>query len=350
MIEVGILGASGYAGSELVRLLVQREDVQLNFLGANRQAGSAVSDLYPNVYQRLIQDYEVVDLQDPKTFNGLDLLFSCLPHGQSQAAVAQAYQAGVRVIDFSADYRLKSPKTYEGWYNTKHAYPKLLAEAVYGLTELHRQAIEKAAIIANPGCFPTAMLLGLAPLTQAGLLDWVPSIIADCKSGLSGAGRNLQGHLLFTEVNENVNPYAAGVHRHTPEVEEQLHRLQGSVQTQVNFIPHLVPTQRGILASLYVQAQDPITEDELREMYQTFYKGASFIRILKEGIYPQMKAVTGSNYVDIQVQVNERTGLIYIFVAIDNLIKGAAGQAVQNMNVMFNLPEETGLTAIGLLP
>lgn len=348
MIKVGILGASGYAGAELVRLLSQREDIELALLHSNRHADTPFTKRYPNLRTVMDLDFAAVDLTASPDYSGLDVLFCALPHGESQKAVQQALSQGVRVVDLSADFRLQDPEVYESWYGVEHHAQTELQAAVYGLPEVNREQIKGARLIANPGCYPTSVLLGLYPLLNAGY-GTKASLIVDSKSGVSGGGRGLKDGNLYTQATESIHPYAVGTHRHTPEIMEQLTTIAGQPASLI-FVPHLVPMQRGILSTIYVQNEHQLSEADLFDLYQQEYAKEYFIRTLDGSETPQTKAVSGSNFCDVALKVDETTNTIVIMSVIDNLIKGASGQAVQNMNLMLGLEETKGLTQAPLWP
>ncbi|WP_425538510.1 N-acetyl-gamma-glutamyl-phosphate reductase [Microaceticoccus formicicus] len=348
MIKVGILGSSGYAGAELVRLLIQHEDVEIVFVDSKDSEDVLFTDLYPNLYKHIDKKFTSLDISDNPYFDEIDLLFCALPHGLTQKAVSAAFKRGLRIIDLSADFRLSDPAVYEKWYDTAHIAKDELKEAVYGLPEIHRSDIPGTNLIANPGCYPTSIILGLYPLFKAGLAPKAP-IISDSKSGVSGAGRGLRDGNLYCQATENISPYSVGTHRHIPEIEEQLTKISDN-PAKILFTPHLVPMQRGILSTIYLNNEFSISEEDLLKLYGETYKYEAFIRILPPGSTPKTKAVAGSNYCDIAIKVDEVTGYIVIMSAIDNLIKGASGQALQNMNLMFGLDESKGLEQLPLWP
>lgn len=341
MIKVGVLGASGYAGADLVRLLVQRQDIELIFVDSGSREGIPFSQLYPNMKDLIELDFSSLDVENNKYFQQIDVLFCALPHAVSQKAVVAAMEAGLKVIDLSADFRLQDVESYESWYQTPHIAQDILKEAVYGLPEINRPAIKGSQLIANPGCYPTSILLGLYPLLKAGYQANSP-IISDSKSSLSGAGRSLKDGNLFSQANENVTPYSVGNHRHTPEILEQMEAITGQ-KAKLLFSPHLVPMNRGLLSTIYVANDFNLSQKQVQGLYEETYQKEYFVRVLAQGTTPNTKAVAGSNYCDISVKVDDSTGYIVIMAAIDNLIKGAAGQAMQNMNILFGLNEEKGL-------
>lgn len=345
MIKVGIIGASGYTGGELVRLLSQHDDVVIAFATSRKNDGEPFYKQYPNLKD--IANFDFVS-PESESLPTVDVLFCALPHGKSLPVVKKAVSEGVKVIDLSADFRLKDANVYEAWYNVHHDAPEFLFEAVYGLPELHREAIKSTQLVANPGCYPTSVILGLYPLLKAGYGTDL-TIISDSKSGLTGAGRSGKDGNLFVQATENINPYAVGSHRHSPEIIEQ---LTGVSQDKVNvlFVPHLVPMQRGILSTIYVPNVHNLTIEAVYNLYHAQYDSEYFVRLLAHGETPKTKAVSGSNYCDISIEIDESSNMIVIMSVIDNLIKGASGQAIQNMNIMFDLPETNGLTQAPMWP
>ncbi|MFO7568665.1 MAG: N-acetyl-gamma-glutamyl-phosphate reductase [Smithellaceae bacterium] len=344
-IKAAIYGASGYTGQELTRILSGHPQVELTAVTSRRFAGQSVSDVFPSLYGLTPLKYEDAT---PEQIAGLcDVVFLALPHGVSMDIAPVFVQAGKKVIDLSADYRLHDLMIYEKWY-AKHKSANLLSRAVYGLPELYRSAIETSSFVANPGCYPTSIILGLAPALKNGLID--PStIIADSASGVSGAGRDPLIGSLFCEVAGGFKAYKVGKHRHTPEIEQELGALAGEAFA-VTFTPHLLPVKRGILSTLYATLKKEISQAELHALYTSFYEAEAFVRVCPEGVYPNVSAVAGSNYCDIGLAVDTRTRRVIVLSAIDNLIKGAAGQAVQNMNLMCSLPEDCGLRIAPLFP
>lgn len=336
MLKVAILGGSGYTGAELLRLLLSHPRVEVTAVTSERSSGLFISDTFLNFRDTSLK-FEALDLK--ALAKKADLFFLCLPHKTSQETVAFFHNAGKRVIDLSADYRLKSATVYKEWYKIPHLYSPLLKNAVYGLPELYRNKIKKASIIANPGCYPTSALLGLAPIIGEDFIN-ANSIIIDSKSGTSGAGRSPAQPFMFCEVNESVKAYAIGVHRHTPEIEQELSFLSKK-KIKVIFTPHLMPMDRGILSTIYVRLKKKTTLSNVQKLYHQFYNREHFVRILKNGIYPATKAVKGSNYCDISISLDKQT--LIIVSAIDNLLKGASGTAVHNMNIMYGFDETAGL-------
>jgi len=354
-VRVAVAGASGYTGAELMRLLSQHPHVQLTAVTSEKSAGAAISAVYPHLQGIVPLTFEA--LAPEALAERADVLFLALPHTKSMGPVASCLKAGKRVIDLSADFRLKNPRTYETWYQTPHAHPDLIKGAVYGLPELHRSAIAKARLVASPGCYPTAAILQLAPLIAHGLI--VPdTIVIDAKSGVSGAGRSPALPYHFPEAHESLEPYKIGQHRHIPEIEQELTGLAGTRVTAggeqgtpvtIAFTPHLVPMNRGILSTAYARMKGKLDVAELKTLYREFYKGERFVR-LPENTMPNPRHVRGANYCDIAVHADMRAGWVVTVSAIDNRIKGAAGQAIQAMNLMLGYPEETGLVAPGIYP
>lgn len=340
--RVGILGATGYTGQELFRLLYTHPEAEIIYLGSSSSAGRSVAEQLPHL------DGSELILEDAQDIPSLDVIFMALPHGIAAARAEPILSRGIKIIDLGADFRLKDIQVYEKWYKIQHPSPAIVDEAVYGLPELYRTKIAGKRLVANPGCYPTASLLALVPLLKAELLDQ-ESIIIDAKSGVSGAGRGISQNVHFSEVNENFKPYGIGEHRHTPEIEQQLTAAAGR-RIQISFTPHLVPMTRGILVTIYARVKEGIKEKELRSCLTESYAGEPFIHLLPEGSWPQTKFSSGSNQVFLQLKYDQRTGRVIVVSVIDNLVKGASGQAIQNMNILFNLPETTGLEMTGLWP
>lgn len=345
MKRVSIAGATGYTGIELLRLLVRHPGVRIVALTADSHAGENIADAAPSLAGYL--DHTLVAL-DASIADDCDILFLALPHTASMAHVPELLNRDCRIIDLSADYRLHDSEAYGAWYKTPHQNPELLKEAVYGLPELHRHAISPARLVANPGCYPTGAILAVAPLIQAGWGD-VDSIVIDSKSGVSGAGRKLSASTQFCEANEGVSAYGLGEHRHTPEIEQEISRMAGRGVT-VSFSPHLMPMTRGLLSTVYVNLKQDVDRDRLHDHYTMFYEKEPFVRVLPPGRYANTHFVAGSNFCDIGVQVDTRTRRAVITSAIDNLMKGASSQAVQNMNLMLGLEETAGLDTPPLFP
>lgn len=346
MIRVAICGGSGYAGAELLRILAAHPQVKITVATSEKSAGKRVTDLFPHLhrYENLI--YEPLDRE--KIISKADLFFMALPHAASQVAVDFFVSQGKKVIDLSADYRLREPRTYEEWYKVPHMFPGTLKKAVYGLPELHRKKIAKASLVANPGCYPTGAIIGLTPAIKNGLIK-LNSIVIDSKSGASGAGRQSEVSFSYCEVNEGFKAYSVVSHRHTPEIEQELSAVAGK-GVRVNFTPHLVPMDRGILTTVYAKLAKSLEGKGIHEIYRTAYGKEPFTRVLEMGKFPNVKNVRGTNLCELGVTVNKRTGTLIVVAAIDNLVKGASGQAVHNMNIMMGFDEKEALSAIALFP
>lgn len=346
MIKVGIIGSTGYAGGELARLLLQRDDIEIKWYGSRSYIGQKYASLYPNMYK--IVDEECMDDNMKELAGQVDVVFTATPQGLCASLVDEEILSKVKIIDLSADFRIKDVSVYEEWYKLTHASPQFLEEAVYGLPEVNRERVKKARLIANPGCFPTCSFLSVYPLVKEGLVD-PDTIIIDAKSGTSGAGRGAKMDSLYCEVNENIKAYGVGTHRHTPEIEEQLSYAAGRPVT-ISFTPHLVPMNRGILVTAYGSLTKEVTYEEVRAVYDKYYKDEFFVRVLEKDVVPQTRWVEGSNFADVNFKIDTRTNRVVMMGAIDNMVKGAAGQAIQNMNLMFGLPENTGLKQIPIFP
>jgi N-acetyl-gamma-glutamyl-phosphate reductase len=344
--KVSIIGATGYTGAELVRLLSSHPEVKLAGLTTQSYAGRHFWEVYPHLYKHTEIICEEQNI--PELISRSEVIFSALPHGHSMTAASEAAQQRKVFIDLAADFRFRNPATYESWYKVEHTARKLTNKAVYGLPEIYRKEIAAAQLVANPGCYPTSVVLGLAPLLKKGLIA-TDSIIIDSKSGVSGAGRGLSLNVHYCEANENIKAYGVTTHRHTPEIEQELSMLAGQ-DVVVSFTPHLIPITRGILSTIYARLNSALNTEEALILYQEFYAGEPFIRILPAGMLPATKMVAGSNHCDVGIVADHRTGRIIVVSAIDNLIKGASGQAVQNMNIVLGLPEETGLSGPGIYP
>jgi N-acetyl-gamma-glutamyl-phosphate reductase len=345
MLRVAIVGASGYTGIELLRILYGHPEVAVTCVTSERSAGKPIAGIFPTVRGRC--NYILENLEPTRVADKADLIFTALPHKAAMEVVPTFLKLGKKVIDLSADYRLKNQDEYAAWYEP-HMNPELLKKAVYGLPEIRRDKIKKADLVANPGCYPTSIILGLAPLLKGGIID-TSSIIADSKSGVSGAGRGAKVDTLFCEVNGGFKAYGVTTHRHTPEIEQELSFLAGET-INISFTPHLVPMNRGILSTIYGKLSEDLTAEMLIGIYEEFYKGEAFVRILQKGDFPSTLHVQGSNFCDIGLAVDKRTGRVIVVSAIDNLIKGASGQAVQNMNIMQGFPENMGLETLPLFP
>ncbi len=345
-IKVAIIGASGYTGVELMRILAGHPEVELTAVTSRQYVGVPVAELFPSL--RDIVGLSFMDNRVAEIAGLADLVFTALPHKAAIEVVAELHGAGKKVVDLSADYRFSDRKLYESWYQP-HTAPELLAEAVYGLPELFRAEIPSAQVVGNPGCYPTSVILPLAPILPLNLIGPDTTIIIDAKSGASGAGRSLNLGSLYCEVSDNFKPYKVGNHRHQPEMVEQLKRASGRAP-KLLFVPHLLPVNRGILSSIYLPLSRDVAAAEIEEALDGAYGNETFVRLLPAGSLPTLNAVRGSNYCDIGYVLAADQRSLILFSAIDNLVKGAAGQAVQNMNLMLGLAEETGLMTVSLVP
>lgn len=346
MIKVGIIGATGYAGGELVRILMGHKDAEIVWYGSRSYVDQKYADVYRNMFQ--IVDAKCMDDNMDELAEQVDVIFTATPQGLCASLINEEILSKTKIIDLSADFRLKDVKVYEEWYKIEHKAPQYIDEAVYGLCEINRDKVKDARIVANPGCYTTCSILTCYPLVKEGLID-PNTIIVDAKSGTSGAGRGAKTANLFCEVNENMKAYGVATHRHTPEIEEQLGYAAGYPIT-INFTPHLVPMNRGILATAYASLKEGVTEEQIRAAYDKYYANEKFVRVLKPGVCPETRWVEGSNYVDVNFKVDPRTHRVIMMGAVDNLVKGAAGQAVQNMNLAFGLDESTGLNLVPMFP
>ena len=346
MIKAGIIGATGYAGGELVRLLLNHKEAEIAWYGSRSYVDQRYSSVYQNMFQ--IVDAKCLDDNMEQLAKEVDVIFTATPQGLCASLINEGILSQAKVIDLSADFRIKDRKTYEQWYNLEHKAPQFIEEAVYGLCEINREDVKKARLVANPGCYTTCSILTCYPLVKEGIID-PNTIIVDAKSGTSGAGRGAKVDNLFCEVNENMKAYGVATHRHTPEIEEQLGYACGEKIT-INFTPHLVPMNRGILATAYASLKKDVTYEEVKAIYDKYYADEKFVRVLEKDVCPQTKWVEGSNYVDVNFKIDPRTNRIIMMGAIDNLVKGAAGQAVQNMNLMFGLKESEGLELVPMFP
>ena len=346
MIKAGIMGATGYAGGELARLLLQRDDVEITWYGSK----SYVDQKYASVFKNMVQfvDDACMDDNMEALAEQADVIFTATPQGFCASLMNETVLSKAKVIDLSADYRIKDVAVYEKWYNIEHKTPEYIQEAVYGLPEINRDKIKDARLIANPGCYPTCSFLSVYPLVEEGLID-PNTVIIDAKSGTSGAGRGAKVDNLYCEVNESIKAYGVGVHRHTPEIEEQLSLAAGKPVT-ISFTPHLVPMNRGILVTAYGTLLKSVTYEEVKAIYDKYYENEYFVRVLDRDESPQTKWVEGSNFVDVNFKIDPRTNRVVMMGAMDNLVKGAAGQAIQNMNIMFGLPENQGLKLVPMFP
>ena len=346
MIKVGIIGATGYAGGELVRLLLGHKEAEIKWYGSR----SYVDQKYAKVYQNMFQlvDDRCLDDNMEEMAKQVDVIFTATPQGLCASLVNDDILNKVKVIDLSADFRIKDAAVYEEWYGIEHKAKQYLDEAVYGLCEINREAVKKARLVANPGCYPTCSILSIYPLLKEGLIDPF-TVIIDAKSGTSGAGRGAKVDNLFCEVNENIKAYGVATHRHTPEIEQELSLAAGEPVT-ISFTPHLVPMQRGILVTAYASLKREVTWEEVKAVYDRYYDKERFVRVLDQDVCPQTRWVEGSNYVDVGFKIDPRTKRIIMMGAMDNLVKGAAGQAVQNMNLALGLDEAEGLRMAPLFP
>lgn len=346
MIKVGIIGSTGYAGQELVRLLLQHKDVKIEWYGSKSYIDKKYYEVFQNMFQ-LVEDTCLDDNME-ELADKVDVIFTATPQGLCASLVNEEILSKVKIIDLSADFRIKDVNIYEQWYGIDHKSPNFIDEAVYGLCEINRDKIKNARLIANPGCYPTCTTLSIYPLLKEGLID-PQSIIVDAKSGTSGAGRSAKTANLYCEVNESIKAYGVASHRHTPEIEEQLSYAAGE-ELKLNFTPHLVPMNRGILITAYANLKKDVTYDVVKAVYEKYYKSEYFVRVLDKGVCPETRWVEGSNFVDVNFVIDPRTNRIIMMGAMDNLVKGAAGQAVQNMNLMFGLEETAGLQLVPLFP
>mgnify|MGYP004447327311 FL=1 len=346
MIKVGIIGATGYAGGELVRILMGHKEAEIVWYGSRSYIDQKYADVYRNMFQ--IVDAKCMDDNIEALANQVDVIFTATPQGFLASVINENILGKTKIIDLSADFRIKDVKVYEKWYGIEHKSPQFIEEAVYGLCEVNRDKVKGAKLIANPGCYTTCSILTAYPLAKEGIID-MRTLIVDAKSGTSGAGRGAKVPNLFCEVNENMKAYGVASHRHTPEIEEQLGYASGENVT-ISFTPHLVPMNRGILATEYATLKKDVTGEEVKAIYDKYYADEKFVRVLGEGVCPETKWVEGSNYVDIGFKLDPRTNRIVMMGAIDNLVKGAAGQAVQNMNLLFGLPESEGLELVPMFP
>lgn len=346
MIKVGIIGSTGYAGVELVRLIMQHKEAEVVWFGSR----SYVDQDYASVFRNMFEIVDVKCMEDnmEQLADAVDVIFTATPQGLCSSLVNEDILNKVKIIDLSADFRIKDVKVYEKWYKIEHKSPQFIDEAVYGLCEINREKTKGARLVANPGCYTTCSILSIYPMVKEGLID-PKSIIIDAKSGTSGAGRGAKVPNLFCEVNENIKAYGVATHRHTPEIEEQLGYAAGE-EVLINFTPHLVPMQRGILVTAYANLKKEVTYEEVKAVYDKYYKDEYFIRVLNKDETPETRWVEGSNFVDVNFKIDERTGRIIMMGALDNLVKGAAGQAVQNMNIIFGLPENEGLQQVPMFP
>lgn len=348
MIKVGIIGATGYAGNELVRLLLGHKDAEIVWLGSRSYIDQNYSDVYRNMFK--LVDAKCMDDNMEQLANEVDVIFTATPQGLCASLVNDEILSKTKIIDLSADFRLKDVNVYEQWYKLEHKAPQYIDEAVYGLCEINRDKVSKdTRIIANPGCYTTTSILTLYPMVKEGIIN-PDTIIIDAKSGTSGAGRGAKVANLFCEVNESMKAYGVGTHRHTPEIEEQLGYACGRDDLKLIFTPHLVPMNRGILVTAYANLAKDVTYEDVKAAYDMYYDKEYFVRVLPKDVCPETRWVEGSNFVDIGFKIEPRTNRLIMVGALDNLVKGAAGQAVQNMNLLFGLPENEGLQLAPMFP
>ena len=348
MIKVGIIGATGYAGNELVRLLLGHKDAEIVWLGSRSYIDQNYSDVYRNMF--MLVDAKCMDDNMEQLANEVDVIFTATPQGLCASLVNDEILSKTKIIDLSADFRLKDVNVYEQWYKLEHKAPQYIDEAVYGLCEINRDKVSKdTRIIANPGCYTTTSILTLYPMVKEGIIN-PDTIIIDAKSGTSGAGRGAKVANLFCEVNESMKAYGVGTHRHTPEIEEQLGYACGRDDLKLIFTPHLVPINRGILVTAYASLAKDVTYEDVKAAYDKYYDKEYFVRVLPKDVCPETRWVEGSNFVDIGFKIEPRTNRLIMMGALDNLVKGAAGQAVQNMNLLFGLPENEGLQLAPMFP
>ncbi len=346
MIKVGIIGSTGYAGAELVRILLAHPEAEIVWYGSRSYVDKKYSSVYQNFFK--LVDAKCMDDNMEELANSVDVIFTATPQGLCASLVNDDILSKVKIIDLSADFRLKDVSVYEKWYGITHASPQYIPEAVYGLCEVNREDVKQARILANPGCYTTCSILTTLPLVSEFIID-ANSLIIDAKSGTSGAGRGAKVNNLYCEVNESIKAYGVTTHRHTPEIEEQLSYACGQ-EVMINFTPHLVPMNRGILVTAYANLNENVTYEDVKAVYEKYYGDEYFIRLLDKDVCPETRWVEGSNFVDIGFKIDERTGRIVMMGALDNLVKGAAGQAVQNMNIMFGLRENMGLELVPVFP
>ncbi len=342
-----IIGATGYTGGELLRLLLNHKKTELGILTSESYVGKKVSDVHPHLSDFIDQSFVAFDAEE--VIKGSDVIFAALPHGASNEIISKIYSLNedTTLIDLSGDFRFDDLSVYQEWYKIAHSDPELNKKAVFGLPEIYKEKIKKAKLVANPGCYPTSAILGAAPLLNEKLVK--KDVIVDSKSGVSGAGKKLTSVTHFPEANENFSAYGVANHRHSPEIQQEMEKLFGG-GVNLSFTPHLVPINRGILTTIYMNLNNFMQTSEVLDLFNDFYKDAPFVRVLEEGKLPQVKAVSGSNYCDIGVKSDKRTGRVIVITAIDNLVKGASGQAIQNMNIIMDFDEREGLKVVPLYP
>jgi N-acetyl-gamma-glutamyl-phosphate reductase len=345
-IKIGIVGGTGYTGVELLRLLAMHPHAELTVITSRGEAGLPVADMFPS-----LRGYVDLAFSDPATANlsACDVVFFATPHGVAMSQAQALLDANVKVIDLAADFRLQDTSVFEKWYKLPHSCPDVLRDAVYGIPELYREKIKSAKVIGNPGCYPTTVLLGLAPLLEQGYIDFSAPIVADAKSGVSGAGRKAEVATLFAEASDSMKAYGLAGHRHHPEIHAQLTQLAGA-DMQFIFVPHLIPMIRGMLSTIYVKLTDVGNTVDLQALYEQRYQHERFVDVMPAGALPETRSVRGSNQLRIALHKQQTTGYLTLVVVQDNLVKGAAGQAVQNMNIMFDFDERSGLEVLPLLP
>lgn len=346
MIKAGIIGSTGYAGQELVRLLLQHKEAEIVWYGSRSYIDKRYSSVFGNMTK--LVDAKCLDDNMEELAKQADVVFTATPQGLCASLVNEDVLSKTKIIDLSADFRIKDVKTYEEWYGIEHKSPQFIEEAVYGLCEINREEIKKARLIANPGCYPTCSTLSIYPLAKEGLID-MSTLIIDAKSGTSGAGRGAKVNNLYCEVNESIKAYGVATHRHTPEIEEQLSYASGE-DVKLNFTPHLVPMNRGILITAYATLKKDVSYEEVKAVYDKYYEKEYFVRVLDKDVCPETRWVEGSNFVDVNFKIDKRTNRMIMMGAMDNLVKGAAGQAVQNMNLLFGLDEQEGLRLVPMFP
>ena len=351
MIKAGIIGATGYAGAELVRILMGHKEVEIVWYGSRSYIDQKYASVYHNMFE--IVDATCLDDNMEALCEQVDVIFTATPQGFLASVLTEEILSKTKIVDLSADFRIKDVATYEKWYKIEHKSPQFIEEAVYGLCEINREKVKGARLVANPGCYTTCSIITAYPLVKEELID-PDTLIIDAKSGTSGAGRGAKVANLFCEVNENMKAYGVATHRHTPEIEEQLGYAAGK-EIVINFTPHLVPMNRGILATEYATLKKKAdgslpTYEEVKAAYDKYYADEKFVRVLEKDVVPETKWVEGSNYVDVNFKIDERTGRVIMMGALDNLVKGAAGQAVQNMNLLFGLDESEGLNLVPMFP
>ncbi len=347
-LNVAIIGISGYTGLELLRILTQHTIFNLKYVTSRKESGKKICEIYPELYNTRYGDIKIINLDLDLIKDECHLVFLAVPHGVSMNIVPKLLESKIKVVDLSADFRLKSKEVYEGWYDLEHKSEELLKRSVYGLIEIYREKIKNADLVANPGCYPTSVILGLYPLLKEDLL-YDNTVIIDSKSGTTGAGRNPKVTTLFCEVFDDFKPYNLKKHRHTPEIEQELSIIAGK-EIKISFNPHLLPINRGILSSMYVRLNAPLNEERLYKLYLKYYSNEKWVRILPPNVLPRLREVRGSMFCDISIIGDTRTNITRVITAIDNLCRGASGQAVANANLMMNLEEDLGLKNLALIP